>query len=240
MGSKSYNEKIKRMLPADQLEKLRGMKFGNTIKVVRPAEGDAFLFMLKEDADYSNFFFKVKEFATVRNIQGYNCSYKPRNSANPGATNNFQPATSIDKVITQWAAVVAKYQVEDTIFDDPVIEGHKEWFSQQIQLVDDNLDEPFAVNQIMLILEHYEKLQDELRKLEGVPEEEVQELVQEIEKEKNVLGSISKRKSFDSMLNIWARVAKNYPTVLKFIIDTFNGWGLNKIFDSVLKSIEGG
>lgn len=239
MSSNSYNEKVKRMLPADQLEKLRGLKFSDQIKVVRPEEGDDFLFMFKEKADYSDFFFKVEEFATVRDIQGYKCSWKPRNSASPNATSKFQPATSIDKAITQWAAVVARYQVDDTIFDDPIEKAHKEWFSGQLKLTDESSERPFTGEQLLYLIEHYDRLNEEVGKHEEVDEAVKQELEKEINDQKSLIGSISKKEAFDRLLTTWAKVTKKAPSVMQFIKHEFASWLTQKMFDGTIERIAG-
>lgn len=232
----SYLERLKRELPLNAVKALE-LDPNSSLKQVQAKEGDTYIVRFEERLQYSDFYFEIVKYLKTNKGEGYNCKWKPRHSASISEHQTWLKFDAIPQALNTWADLVAGYHTtKNTPFDDPAVAEHRRWYSNQIQLVEENSGTPFTGEALVLLSQHYETLIETVKSNDGLKKGDKEALSVELESEKSLLGTISKKEAFERLLTLWAKLTKKIPSILKHIKNEFQSWCTQKAFDGTFQA----
>lgn len=232
-------ERMKRQMPLEALEALKGLKFGTNVRLIGPDISHERMFRLEEKPEFSDFFFEVKSFGSQRNIQGFTCYCKPTSEHIPSPTSVFVPTVSLGKKIEWWGDLIAKYHTTETILDDPAAQAHYEHYSELVPLtlVGPDVEKPFTGGAVIRLLQHCDELISEVEtKVQDSPEREL--FIADVRALQDDLASETRGVVFERLKRIWAKGSVKFPRIIKFLLDNVASWAIQKGLDGVVIAID--
>lgn len=196
-----------------------------------------------EDLDLdSGFYFYIQQLKAEKGEIKVLVDFKPTSDHSNNNTRAFYPLSELNKLIDHWISILEKYNTEDTIFDDPILESYYNEFKNSFSLVDEDAEtSPFDTNRILIIDNHLEKLSARLDEYKTENNKaEIVHIQEEISELRETLSSKVKNAVIRGMSKIYAGISKHSTPLLIEIKKALIKKGITEGIDftiELLKSI---
>lgn len=204
---------MKKKLPLDLIKGFHP-KFGDSVTFEKGDSNQRIVIFKDKDPD-SDFFFEIKSINP--NSDKILVEFKPTNGAILKPLSVWLTIQELNSKFTSWVKMIDDYNSSETIFDDPIIKGFEEEFWKDVEFVDaEDAAKPLPVDIILRLDAHLEKIET---RIETFKDESNQNEISKI-KDSSIqlraeLATKPKKYVLTKLINIWAKLAKQGPKVIK-------------------------
>ncbi len=204
---------MKKKLPLDLIKGFNP-KFGDSITFEKGMDNQRIVIFKDKDPD-SDFYFEIKSFNS--NNDKIVVEFKPKSGSVIKPANFTFSIEELSAHFKMWVNLIEEYNSSETIFDDPIVKGFRDEFSQGVNFSDPDSDvSPFPIDIILWLDSHLEKVETDVAKFKDSKNEkdivEIKTLATDLRGE---LSKKSKKYVFSKLVNIWAKIAKQGPKLIK-------------------------
>lgn len=210
---------MKKNLALDLLTSFQEIAKDN-LDFIKIDKGGKKLFAFIDIDPASKFYFSVLE---KNGDDTYRVGYAPESSKSvQSALSNLSVETA-SKQFKEWVAIVKTYAELETVFDDPALKKHEEYFQSTFEIVDEDASyAPFEIPKQLLLASYIESIENfiEINKDDFKDETEPALLIAECQELVEELPNLSKKSVISRVSTVCAKIAKNGMSLLKKFLST--------------------
>lgn len=212
---------MKKKIPLQVLETIEPFlhRQGITFEAIEPA---SFLLKFVDKDDKSDFYFNVEQYRTENGFQLY-LDIKPKNKESIENLKFWIRAEQLETYFTNWLSLLEGYEKVKTVFDDPILQSFANEYYTEFEILEEDAEvKPFATKQILFLDNHLESIEKKIDKyINESNKKEIQEIKDDVNYLRNNLTKKTKKWVVKSLTNIWAKITKQGPILMKeFLTET--------------------
>jgi hypothetical protein len=189
-------------------------------RVIEPSK---YLMRFVDSDNESDFYFQITRADKINGDFKYHLSIKPQSEISTDATGFSIGAGQLDLFFNNWVKALAYYESSKVFDKDPIIKQYEQEFFSEFELIDGDADTSTYNLDAQLRIDGFLEQVNEI--LQNCITEQNAEILEEIQAEvtnlRNTQTSLTKRKVFEAIVNIGARIRKKSLPAFKWFAEAF-------------------
>lgn len=206
---------MKKKIPLQILKTLEPfLKKESTIFEIIPQ--DQYLIKFVDKDKNSDFHFIIEDF---KNQPAFSVlvNRKPHSDLATKIDRKWVNVNLLEKEFQSWVNILEEYDNIKSIFDDNIVEAFANEYYTEFEIIDEDAEiNPLKVKQILLLDEHLEKIQNNIKKYKTEKNEaEIDNIINEVIELRENLTKKSKKWVIKKLSVVWGKISKQGPILIK-------------------------